>query len=125
MKLLRIFFRIRYNNFSILQTYCFQFLSDPSRYRINQDQDYSQDFVNVDRILSAFGFVENKKIIIYQLLSAVLYLGNIQFADEPAQIIESTCYSIDFAAKLLRVSSDELKEALLYNSIPDAGSKIR
>lgn len=93
---------------------------------MKQVGDTARNFVNVDRILNAFGFSENKKMMIYRLLSAVLHLGNIKFGGgSEAQIIESTNHSVDFASKLLKVSSDELKAVLLYNFIPDGGSEIR
>lgn len=89
-------------------------------------EDNTRDFVNVDRILNAFGFAEDRKMMIYQLLSAVLHLGNIQFGcGSEAHIKESTNHAVDFASKLLKVSSGELKTVLLYNLIPDGGSEIR
>lgn len=104
----------------------FQRLSDRLEYRIEKLEDDNRDFKNVDRILSTFGFTEDKKMLIYQLLSAVLHLGNIQFeGGVEAQIKKSTNHVVDSAANLLKVSSDELKAVLLYNLIPDAGSEIR
>lgn len=70
---------------------------------------------------------ENIKISIFQLLASILHLGNIEFEDtndDEARILEPFERNVEFASRLLKLTSDELKGALLFKSIKDNKSEI-
>lgn len=91
------------------------------------DQGDVLSFEQVDRTFDSLKFSESKKKTIYQLLAAILHLGEIKYKDGPdmqAQIVESSEQHILIAARLLNLSSDELKEALLFKVLSVGGTKI-
>lgn len=80
----------------------------------------------MDSIFDVLGFSERKKII-YEFLAAILHLSNIEFQNtEPDKtgIVETSIPYVDFAAELLKLSPDDLKNVLLYRSIQVSGSEI-
>lgn len=90
-------------------------------------QDDVLGFTQVDKTFDSLEFTESKKKTIYQCLAAILHLGEIEYIDSPdmqAHIVESTAQHFTTAAKLLNLSPDELKEALLYKVLSVAGTKI-
>lgn len=79
-------------------------------------QKCAQNFAKVDGVFDTLRLTEDNKITIFQLLASILHLGNVVFEDEnenKARIMKSSEKHIDFAAKLLSLSSEELKNALL------------
>lgn len=93
---------------------------------INGQNDVS-GFKQVDQTFDSLKFTETKKMAIYQRLAVILHLGEIGFEDTfdmQTRIIESSEKHVILAAKLLKLSSEELKNALLYNIISVAGTDI-
>lgn len=90
-------------------------------------QNMSENFIRVDNILSGLGITENEKSVIYEIIAAILHLGNIRFeaTDTGTQVIESTEKHVTIASKLMNISPEELKEAILFRSIEVPGSTIR
>lgn len=99
----------------------------PERSKLHTFQNCQLEFARVDQVFNALGFTEENKITIFKLLASILHLGNVEFGngnDDRAQIMESSEKHIDFAAKLLDLSSHELKKALLERSMKDGQSEI-
>lgn len=91
-------------------------------------ENMSTKFRIIDTMLDALRNLENKKMVIYELLAAVIHLNTIEFEDQEysnaAQIKESSMKHIVYAAELLKVSTDDLKNVLLNRSLEVSGSAI-
>lgn len=87
----------------------------------------SKSFQKVDQALNSLKLTEHNKVTIFKLLASIMHLGNVEFkdvVDYQAEIMELSAKHIDYAAKLLNITVDELKEALLYKKIKDGKSDI-
>lgn len=85
----------------------------------------AQKFTDVDITFDCLGFSEEKKILIYRIISAIIHLGNIEFeGTDEVKISETSKIHIDIAAELTDMSSDEIVNALLFRSIDILSSKI-
>lgn len=99
----------------------------PGSSQIHTTTNCSNNFSRVDQIFNTLGLPENIKISIFQLLASILHLGNIEFKDtndDQAQILEPFERNVEFASKLLNLTSEELKAALLFKWIKDNKSEI-
>jgi len=70
------------------------------------------------RAMDTMGFTAEEKSEIFRILAAILYLGNIQFADddkEQAYITNQDC--IEMFAYLIQSDSESVKRALLFRTI--------
>lgn len=87
----------------------------------------SENFIKIDNILSGLGVTEEEKIVFYELLAAILHLGNVRFegTESGTQVFESTEKHVVIASKLMKISPEELKEVILFRSIEVLGSSIR
>ncbi|OTF76177.1 myosin heavy chain 95F-like protein, partial [Euroglyphus maynei] len=78
------------------------------------------EFQAMDRALHHFGVDETGKIIIYEIVAAILHLGNIQFEESPndshggCRVAEhnDSRMALKDAAQLLGVDSDQLQQCL-------------
>ncbi|XP_075678552.1 myosin heavy chain 95F jaguar [Dermatophagoides pteronyssinus] len=79
------------------------------------------EFHAMDRALHHFGLNDSEKMIIYEIVAAILHLGNIQFEESPndshggCRIIENDLNSqqaLKDSAKLLGVDVDQLQQCL-------------
>lgn len=80
-----------------------QVLSDAS-------QSSQYNFDDLDYSLDHMGFSKIEKQMIYEVLAAILHLCNLEFNDDPAQIL--TTAPLINAANLLKLDANELYEAL-------------
>lgn len=70
-------------------------------------------FDDLDQSLDNIGLVESVKYSVYKVLAAILHLCNLEFGEDVSQhakILNDD--PLNTAAKLLELSSDELKHAL-------------
>lgn len=94
------------------------------------DEDNAQNTINfeeVDQTLITLGISERKKIDIYQKLSAILHLTNIEFTnsnDEGAEITDLTKKNLNIAANKLNVEIEELERAILFRQIEIQGTAM-
>lgn len=94
------------------------------------DADNAQNTINfeeVDQTLITLGISERKKIDIYQKLSAILHLTNIEFTnsnDEGAEITDLTKKNLNIAANKLNVEIEELERAILFRQIEIQGTAM-
>lgn len=79
-----------------------------------------QNFASLDAALSGIGYSYLSKTIVYQFMAAILHLGEISFDDineGSCDVKESSKDSLGFAAKLLNIDENKLKDALLSRYI--------
>lgn len=70
-------------------------------------------FDDLDQSLTNIGLVESAKDSVYKVLAAILHLCNLEFDEDVCQhAVISNDAPLNTAAKLLKLSSDELKHAL-------------
>lgn len=83
-------------------------------------------FLEADITLDCLGLSEEQKHVIYQLLAAIIHIGNIEYSDddEQAKILERSKPHIDYAASLLNISTVELMDAIFFRTIEINGEKI-
>lgn len=94
---------------------------------IHSTENCLKNFAEVDRIFNTFGLTGNIKFAIFELLASILHLGNIEFGNDSngqAEILESFEKNIEFASKLMKVPSDNLRTVLLFKSMKDRESEI-
>lgn len=100
-------------------------LLDPSNYHyLNQgacykveDMDDRAEFQDVLKAMDTMGFVTDEKKEIFRLLSAILWLGNIQFGEENEQsyILNEDCLTL--FAWLMQSDVDSCRKALCTRTI--------
>lgn len=87
----------------------------------------AQNFQRLDQIFQKLDYTEEHQNAIYQVLAGILHLGNVTVVEDSAQhaqIKDSSEKDIAFAAKMLNLSSSELKVALLNKTMQDSKSEI-
>lgn len=80
----------------------------------------TQSFDFVDKALSNLGHTTESKNLIYDFLAAILHIGNIQIEknnNEYCEITKSSVIHLKYAANLLKIDAEKLKDALLANKI--------
>jgi len=103
-------------------------LTEPSGFEYLSQNRYYKRCTNDDQLdgrelrsaLKAFGIGVRQQAQIFQLLAAILHLGNIEFVDAPKNAQE-TCniknYElVEFIAELLGVTPDALEDVLTYQT---------
>lgn len=80
----------------------------------------------MDRALTSLSITKSERIVIYKFIAAILHLGNIEFDgnDFECIVVEATEKHVCIAAKLLNLSPEDLKQAMLFRIIGVAGSNI-
>lgn len=78
-----------------------------------------EDFLAIDDTLRSFGTSCDTNLKIYELLAAILHLGNIGFedSDDTCGILASTEIHLKIGANLLGIEASELKDAFLNRRI--------
>lgn len=71
-------------------------------------------FQNFDNAMTALGLLETEKIKFYEVIAAILHLGNIEFDTyaDGCKIADTSRKSLVLAATLLHVDNLELEEVL-------------
>lgn len=81
--------------------------------------DDANDFLVTDKGLSHFGLNEAERLAIYQVVAAVLHLGNVTFEDNPedakggCKVATSSEQSAKVVADLMGVDPEELRQSLV------------
>ncbi|KAK2189542.1 hypothetical protein NP493_103g06048 [Ridgeia piscesae] len=81
--------------------------------------DDAKDFKVTDQAMASMGMEENERMSIYTIVAAVLHVGNITFEEDQndkkggSVVAKSAEGDLNRSAKLLGVSVDDLKEALV------------
>lgn len=80
--------------------------------------DYNS-FQNIDQAMSALGFVETEKLKFYEMIAAILHLGNVNFENdgEGCRVTDTSQKSLEFAATLLHFDILELRKSLTSKEI--------
>ncbi|OUM68726.1 glycosyltransferase family 2 protein [Piromyces sp. E2] len=104
-------------------------LSDPSGFEFLSQNRYYKRCTNDDNLdgrelrsaLKSFGIGVRQQAQIFQLLAAILHLGNIEFIDGPKNAHQDTCdiknfELVEFIAELLGVTPDALDSILTYQT---------
>jgi len=104
-------------------------LSDPSGFEYLSQNEYYRRCTNDDNLdgrelrsaLKSFGIGVRQQAQIFQLLAAILHLGNIEFIDGPKNAHQDTCdiknfELVEFIADLLGVTPDALDSVLTYQT---------
>lgn len=83
-------------------------------------------FTTVNEALRNIGLDQKERMRIYKILSAILYLGNVNFeensATENLEISHDTIKHLQLASQLLKVESHVLETSLLTRDIDVRGS---
>ncbi|KAI9496030.1 chitin synthase-domain-containing protein [Zychaea mexicana] len=84
------------------------------------DEDAEAQYQQLRLALKALGFSKPKVAQIFQVLAAILHLGNIQFVQDPNHMQDAAVVRslepLDMAAELLGVEASALQNALTYKS---------
>jgi myosin-1 len=85
------------------------------------------DYKNVHSALKLLGFHENETKTAWDVVAAILHLGNVKLSaeGEGAKIVSSTRASADSVAKLLQVSSSDLSKAICERAIAAGGNVVQ
>lgn len=78
----------------------------------------------INRQLSVFGFSTEQQYRIYEVLAAILHIGNLCFEVTPSgayRIIQQI--DVISISRLLKINADDLCRALLFRDIPDRGTR--
>ncbi|PIK54644.1 putative myosin XV [Apostichopus japonicus] len=98
----------------------------------NALRDDAEEFQRLDRSLDVINFKPAEKKTIFSILAAVLHLGNVEFRMEgdgnrsvSVEKLEIANHQqVDWAARLLDLSSGDLEKALIYKVTETAGERI-
>lgn len=92
----------------------------------NDSSDYIR-FEAIDKNLASFGISSEKRMQTYEILAAILHIGNVIIEEDPS---DGTCriYQLSLghfkqAAKLLKIDEQTLETSLLTRSIKVNGSE--
>ncbi|DAZ92418.1 TPA: hypothetical protein N0F65_000202 [Lagenidium giganteum] len=89
--------------------------------------DDKKAFETTRHCLATIGITEERQERVFDLLAAVLHLGNVQFATENESCVpvgEASTKAMELVAKLLRVSREALQTALLTRQLHVGGKVI-
>ncbi|ORX53443.1 hypothetical protein BCR36DRAFT_582263 [Piromyces finnis] len=108
------------NTFNLTDPSGFEYLSQ-NRYYKRCTNDDNLDGRELRSALKAFGIGVRQQAQIFQLLAAILHLGNIEFVDGPKNAHQDTCdiknfELVEFIAELLGVTPDALDSILTYQT---------
>lgn len=92
--------------------------------------DDASDYRRMDESMNRVGFSGEEKANIFRVVAAVLHVGNISFEDsgdtEGGSVVSpKSMNSLNTAAKLLDVSSEELRMSLTTRTMSAGGSNMR
>lgn len=82
----------------------------------------------LDESLSLFGLAELQRMRIYEIVGAILHLGNIEFKEEQngrLDILDDGKNYLEKAANLLSIDVNLLRTILLERNVPCGTSHIR
>lgn len=99
----------------------------PENSKVYSSEKCLENFARVNQIFNAIGFNEGIKTTIFRLLASILHLSDIQFgdgSDGTTQILKPFEKNIEIASKLMEISADGLKAALLFKTIKENKSEI-
>lgn len=83
----------------------------------------THSFTSLDTALSNFGYSDESKSLIYGWLAAILHLGEIEFETNNGYVFavsENSKKSLGYAAHLLNIDVDQLKNVILLHNISSA-----
>ncbi|ETL89032.1 hypothetical protein L917_11962 [Phytophthora nicotianae] len=89
--------------------------------------DDAKEFATTKRCLETIGITEDRQEMVFELLAAVLHLGNLQFAmenDTCVTVGDISANGMKLVANLLKVSEDALSKALLTRQLYVGGKVI-
>lgn len=74
-------------------------------------------FNSMDKSLSHFGHSKEARNAIYKIIAAILHLGNVSIQEKEdsneGEIRKESKCSLEYAARLMQVKTDQLKQVLL------------
>ncbi|XP_029180635.2 unconventional myosin-VI-like [Acropora millepora] len=96
----------------------------------DKNLDDVADYRRMDDSMNKVGFSDEEKANIFKVIAAVLHVGNISFEDSAdkdggSMVSSKSNKSLNFAAQLLNVSSEELKMSLTTRKMSAGGSDMR
>ncbi|KAK1940599.1 Myosin-6 [Phytophthora citrophthora] len=89
--------------------------------------DDAKEFATTKRCMETIGITEDRQEMVFELLAAVLQLGNLQFAmenDTCVTVGDDSANGMKLVASLLKVSEDALSKALLTRQLYVGGKVI-
>ncbi|KAG6596139.1 myosin-like protein [Phytophthora cinnamomi] len=89
--------------------------------------DDAKEFATTRRCMETIGITEDRQEMVFELLAAVLQLGNLQFAmenDTCVTVGDASANGLKLVASLLKVSEDALSKALLTRQLYVGGKVI-
>lgn len=92
----------------------------------NDLRDDAEEFSRLDKALDVLNFKQTEKNTIFSILAAILHLGNVEFKlqGEGDKLAVANKQQLEWAAKLLQLTSSELDRALVYKVTETAAEKI-
>ncbi|OUM68725.1 glycosyltransferase family 2 protein, partial [Piromyces sp. E2] len=107
------------NNLNLSNPSSFYYLSQNSLYKRTTNDD-TLDGRELRTALKAFGIGSRQQAQVFQLLAAILHLGNISFVDKPKNVQEPCKIKnpdqVEFIADLLGVTTEALETTLTYQA---------
>ncbi|GAM33778.1 microfilament motor [Talaromyces pinophilus] len=108
------------DNFGIQQPQSYLYTSRSKCFDVQGIDDVS-DFAEVLEAMRIIGLTQGEKDNIFRMLAAILWLGNVQFAEDDESHASITDQSIvDFVAYLLEVDSAQVNKALTIRIVETA-----
>ncbi|CAH0479124.1 unnamed protein product [Peronospora belbahrii] len=89
--------------------------------------DDAKEFVITKRCMETIGIMEDRQEMVFELLAAVLQIGNLHFAmenDMCVSVEDDSVHGMKLVASLLKVSEDALSKALLTRQLYVGGKVI-
>ncbi|RLN76933.1 hypothetical protein BBJ28_00015394, partial [Nothophytophthora sp. Chile5] len=110
-----------------LQTpYDYEYLRKSECFNIHSCDD-AKEFATTKHCMTTIGITEERQGLVFELLAAVLHLGNLQFGmenDTCVAVGDDSANGIKLVASLLKVSEDALMQALLTRQLYVGGKVI-
>lgn len=107
-------------NYIFLQYHYYYFIIIILKILPLKSMNLENSFVQLDSALEGLGpqLVKMRQSI-YEILASILHLGNVKFStnnDGFAEIMDNSKHSIQHAAELLKISSNDLERVLLQQT---------
>lgn len=85
------------------------------------DSKQFPDIKTIDKSLAIIGLTQKERLQIYEVLAAILHMGNVTFKKNPItdvlEISNETEHHFEYASQLLHVEPKTLKKTLLARDI--------
>lgn len=94
----------------------YQYLNQSGCYDVHGVND-AQNYRETRHAMKVIGMAEEESIEVFRMVAAILHVGNIQFKEGQKSVEVSNQEVLSIAARMLRVSPDQLLKALTNKSI--------